>query len=91
MGKVNYNYIFVFYDVNQKRCHKIFKICKKYLTHYQRSIFKGNITPANILKIKKEIEKVTKCGDFVCIIKMKGSFVFEEEIIIGKKESDLFI
>ncbi len=88
---VNYNFVFVFYDVDQKRCHKLFKICKKYLIHYQRSIFKGNISPANIIKIKKEIQKVTKENDFVCIIKMQGSFVFEEEIIAGEKSSDLFV
>ncbi len=87
----NYNFVFVFYDVDQKRCHKLFKICKKYLIHYQRSIFKGNISPANIIKIKKEIQKVTKENDFVCIIKMQGSFVFEEEIIAGEKSSDLFV
>ena len=30
MRKISYNYAFVFYDVNEKRVQKVFKICKKY-------------------------------------------------------------
>lgn len=37
--KINANYAFVFYDVNVKRVHKVFKVCKKYLTHYQNFRF----------------------------------------------------
>ena len=35
MRKISYNYAFVFYDVNEKRVQKVFKICKKYLSHFQ--------------------------------------------------------
>ena len=27
--QIHYNYAFVFYDVNEKRVQKVFKICKK--------------------------------------------------------------
>ena len=36
--KMNYNYAFVFYDVNEKRVQKVFKVCKKYLSHFQFSV-----------------------------------------------------
>jgi len=26
----NYNYAFLFYDIGEKKVHKVFKICKKY-------------------------------------------------------------
>jgi len=81
MNKFNYNYAFIFYDVASARCNKLFKICKKYLSHYQYSIFKGAISPSNLLKIRKEINNVIEGDDFVCIIKMKGAYMFEEEII----------
>ena len=35
--KINYNYAFVFYDVGEKRVQKVFKVCKKYLSHFQKS------------------------------------------------------
>ena len=42
----NYNYAFLFYDANEKRVQKIFKVYKKYLSHYQYSVFRGSITPS---------------------------------------------
>ncbi|MCR4945189.1 MAG: CRISPR-associated endonuclease Cas2 [Clostridium sp.] len=39
MGRtINYNYAFVFYDVGEKRVQKVFKVCKKYLSHFQKSV-----------------------------------------------------
>lgn len=50
MGKnINYNYAFLFYDVKEKRVNKVFKVCKKYLSHFQYSVFRGEITPSKII------------------------------------------
>lgn len=89
MGK-NYNYIFLFYDVGEKRVNKVFKICKKYLSHHQKSVFRGAITPANIIKIEDELSKVIdKNYDFINIIKLYGAYNFEEKIIgTNKKDSE---
>ena len=86
MGK-NYNYIFLFYDVGEKRVNKVFKICKKYLKHHQNSVFRGEISPSKIIALKREIKKVIKKEeDFVTIIKMYNEESFEEETI-GKYKS----
>jgi CRISPR-associated protein Cas2 len=93
----NYNYVFLFYDiadefsdVGKYRVAKVFKICKKYLKHHQKSIFRGNITPANQLKLLNELKKVIdKEIDFVTIIKMLTSGSFSEETLGNpKKESE---
>lgn len=91
----NFNYVILFYDVKEKRVHKVFKVCKKYLSHYQYSVFRGEITPANIISLRKDINKViNKEEDYICLIKMMSDNVFDEEII-GKKPietgEDLFI
>ena len=75
------------YDVGEKRCHKVFKICKKYLTHYQLSVFRGKITPSQIIKLKAEINSIiNKEEDSVAIIKFLNDHYFEEESL-GKKQS----
>lgn len=85
-NKINYNYAFVFYDVNEKRVQKVFKVCKKYLSHYQKSVFRGEITPAKIIKFRTELKKVIdEKEDFVCIVKMLNSGVFGEEVLGGNK------
>ena len=91
----NYNYAFVFYDIadreseaGKNRVTKVFKICKKYFKHHQKSVFRGNITPSNLLKFKNEIKKVIDSDlDFISIIKLQSKAVFEEEII-GTQEKD---
>ena len=90
----NYNYAFVFYDVGEKRVNKVFKICKKYLIHHQLSVFRGNITPSNLLKMKSEIQNtIVPNEDFVTIIKLINKSYFDEETLgINKKDgTSLFV
>ncbi len=80
--KVNYNYAFVFYDVNEKRVQKVFKICKKYLSHYQKSVFRGDMSPSKLIRFKNELRSVIhEDEDFICIIKLMNDGVFGEEVI----------
>ncbi|MEG0128111.1 MAG: CRISPR-associated endonuclease Cas2 [Clostridia bacterium] len=85
--KINYNYVFVFYDIKESRVNKVFKICKKYLSHFQKSVFRGEITPSKIILLKKDLNKVIdKNEDFICIIKLLNENVFGEEVL-GKKQN----
>lgn len=78
----NYNYAFLFYDVGEKRVQKVFKVCKKYLTHYQKSVFSGDMTPSKFISLRSELNKVIdKDEDFVCIIKLMNDNVFGEEVL----------
>jgi CRISPR-associated protein Cas2 len=72
--------------VNEKRVQKVFKICKKYLTHFQFSVFRGEITPSKLIQLETELKKVINIDeDFICIIKLKNDNVFGEDII-GMKD-----
>jgi len=91
----NYNYAIVMYDIadiesqaGKNRVTKVFKICKKYFKHHQKSIFRGNITPASLIRFRNEIKKVIdEKLDFVSIIKLQNKAVFDEEII-GTNQTD---
>ena len=86
MRKVNYNYAFLFYDVGEKRVQKVFKVCKKYLSHFQKSVFRGEMSPSKLISLKSELKKVIDNDeDFVCIIKLMNDNVFGEDIL-GKKD-----
>ena len=79
---INYNYAFVFYDVGEKRVQKVFKVCKKYLSHFQKSVFRGEMSPSKLILLKKDLKKViNEKEDFVCIIKLMNDNVFGEEIL----------
>lgn len=79
---INYNYAFVFYDVGEKRVQKVFKICKKYLSHYQKSVFRGEMSPSKLIQLKMDLKKViNEQEDFICIIKLMNDNVFGEEVL----------
>jgi CRISPR-associated protein Cas2 len=66
----------------KNRVAKVFKICKKYFHHHQKSIFRGNITTSKLIKLREELKKVIDEElDFISIIKLQNKHVFEEEIL----------
>ena len=85
---MNYNYAFVFYDVGEKRVQKVFKVCKKYLSHFQKSVFRGDMSPSKFIRFKAEMNHViNQEEDFVCIIKLMNDNVFGEEVL-GMQQKD---
>ena len=50
-------YIILVYDINldgtgNKVLRHVFKICKRYLTHVQNSVFEGELTQAQLNKLE---------------------------------------
>lgn len=87
-NNIKYNYIFLFYDVKQKRVNKVFKKCKKYLHHWQNSVFRGEITQAKIIELENELKKIiVPEEDFISIIKMVSLNVVGETIIGTEKST----
>lgn len=84
--KINYNYAFVFYDVGEKRVQKVFKVCKKYLSHFQKSVFRGEMSPSKLIQLKTDLKRIIN-EDFVCIIKLMNDNVFGEEVL-GNGEAE---
>nr|WP_092073180.1 CRISPR-associated endonuclease Cas2 [Dendrosporobacter quercicolus]NSL48748.1 CRISPR-associated endonuclease Cas2 [Dendrosporobacter quercicolus DSM 1736]SDM55245.1 CRISPR-associated protein, Cas2 family [Dendrosporobacter quercicolus] len=94
MSNVNYNYAFIFYDIGEKRVQKVFKICKRYFKHHQKSVFRGHITPANLIELKNELNKIIdKEEDFITVIKLKSKADFSEDVLGSdhKKTESLII
>ena len=58
-------YVILVYDIKSdqggaKVLSKTFKTCKKYLMHIQNSVFEGEVSEAQLLKIKMELNKVIR-------------------------------
>lgn len=70
-------YVVLVYDVSQnnngqKRWSHIFKICKKYLTHIQNSVFEGEISKVQLAKLQQELKPyIDKQEDSVIIFESR--------------------
>ncbi len=87
-------FVIVYYDVNEKRCTKMLKVCRKYLLHVQYSVFEGEITPANFEKMISELKRVMvpEEDDSLVVYKFR-SMSYSERLVYGldKKGDTQFI
>lgn len=90
-------YIVLVYDVSQeengaRRWSRIFKICKKYLTHIQNSVFKGELSKGQLAQLQKELkEYIDKELDSVIIFKSRQEKWLDKEFWGRKDDLTSFI
>lgn len=53
-------FVILVYDIGQKRVAKVLKTCRKYLHWVQNSVFEGEISDANLVKLRLELKKIIK-------------------------------
>lgn len=51
-------YVIMVYDIGEERVAKVLKISRKYLTWVQNSVFEGEITKANLIRLKSQLAKI---------------------------------
>lgn len=72
-------FVILTYDVGVKNNARILKICRKYLTHVQKSVFEGNLSEKQLQKIKSELKKwINPENDQIAIYKIRNGLVEKE-------------
>ena len=78
-------YVVLVYDISQeekgqKRWSRVFKICKKYLSHIQNSVFEVEISKAQLVKLQQELRQfIDKNLDSVIIFKSRNEKWLDKE------------
>lgn len=86
-------YIILVYDIvlddtGKKVLPKLFKLCKRYLTHIQNSVFEGELSSGQLIELKYQIDKIVrKDKDSVILFKSRNSRWLDKEVLA--KEDDL--
>ena len=91
-------YIILVYDIladdkGARVSRNTFKTCKKYLTHIQKSVFEGNLTELNYMKLKTELNKyIRKDKDSILVFRSRDERWLEKEYlgIVDDKTSNFF-
>ncbi len=84
-------YVVLVYDISQnnngqKRWSHVFKICKKYLSHIQNSVFEGELTKVQLTKLRQELKPyIDKQEDSVIIFQSRQEKWLNKEFW-GKEE-----
>ena len=82
-------YDIVLDEKGKKILPKVFKTCKKYMTHIQNSVFEGELTEAKKLKLQSELnEFIRKDKDSVIIFTSRSQKWLHKEFW-GKKDDKM--
>ncbi|MEM3374266.1 MAG: CRISPR-associated endonuclease Cas2 [Candidatus Woesearchaeota archaeon] len=71
-------YYIIVYDVAEERVNKINKFLKQYLNWIQNSVFEGELTESEFIKVKKELNGLISKEDSVLIFKINNPYSFEK-------------
>ena len=78
-------YIILVYDIiaDKKGAYisrNVFKICKRYLSHIQKSVFEGELTPAQLIALRSELSfYLRQDQDSVILFKSRSDRWLEKE------------
>lgn len=84
-------YIILVYDImmdekGKKILPKVYKLCKRYLSHIQNSVFEGELTEAQILTLERELKHfIRQDVDSLIVFKARNERWLEKEFW-GKKD-----
>ncbi|MEM5777517.1 MAG: CRISPR-associated endonuclease Cas2 [Candidatus Aenigmatarchaeota archaeon] len=75
-------FVILVYDVKEDRVVKVLKICRRYLTRVQNSVFEGETTEAKLLKLINELKNVIDLNyDSVVIYKFRTKQYYQRQSI----------
>jgi len=81
------------YDVGENRVAKVLKICRKYLNWVQNSVLEGEISAADLKRLKLELKSALNEEEDSVIIYILRTTKYSERQTIGVKKGgdELFI
>jgi len=80
-------YIILVYDIGEKRVTKMLKLCRRYLSWIQNSVFEGEITEVKLKQLKAEASNIMKEKDSLIIFKSREERWLEKEVLGEERAS----
>ena len=86
-------YVIMVYDVGVNRVVKVLKTGRKYLTHVQNSLLEGELTPAQLKRLKFEVNSIIDdTHDTVIFYVLRSAkYLDKQRLGIATREPDDFI
>lgn len=82
-------FVIMAYDINVKRVNKVLKIGRRYLNWAQNSLFEGELTKAQLAKLKAELKKVLKEDEDSIVFYLVRRPQYMERQILGQDKGEL--
>lgn len=80
-------YIVIVYDIEQKRVGRVCKYLRQHLTWVQNSVFEGELTKAQLAKVKNGLAKIVNVEKDSVIIYIMRDIKWMQRDIIGVEKN----
>lgn len=80
-------YTLIVYDIGEERVSKVLKFLRTYLNWIQNSVFEGELTDAQLLKVKNHLIRIINEKDDSVIIFSSREKRWISKTIIGKEKN----
>ncbi len=80
-------YIVMVYDIGQERVGRVCKYLRQHLTWVQNSVFEGELTKAQLAKVKNGLAKIVNAETDSVIIYIMRDIKWMQRDIIGVEKS----
>lgn len=80
-------YVILVYDIKsddggQKVLNRTFKTCKRYLSHIQNSVFEGELSESQIVKLQYELNDIIRVDkDSIILFKSRNEKWLEKDML----------
>lgn len=82
-------YIILVYDIGEKRVGKMLRLCRKYLSWIQNSVFEGELSEVKLRELKIRAAEIMKKEEDSLIIFSNRQSSWMEKEIIGKERGSI--
>jgi len=86
-------YVILVYDIGVERLEIILKLCRRYLNWVQNSVFEGEISEANLMRLKKSLQEIIDedKDSIIIYILRDGRYVRREILGVAKGATETLI
>ena len=81
-------FVIMVYDIAEERVVKVLKVARRYLNWVQNSVFEGELTHAQLERLRAELnEIIDPLRDSIIFYKFRTKSYFEREVVGLEKAS----
>lgn len=82
-------YVILVYDIEEKRVAKMLKLCRRYLTWVQNSVFEGELTDVKLKELLHLAGKIMNEEKDSLILFKSRQEKWLDKLVIGKEKNGL--
>ena len=80
-------YVILVYDIEGKRVGKMLKLCRRYLTWIQNSVFEGELTEVKLKELLSEAKNIMETDKDSIIVFKSRQEKWLDKMVVGREKN----